>query len=157
MARLPKVLVSLFMVFALILQASASSACAIGCLLGVCGSKQVVTIHLDHDKDHGGSCCDHEKDESSFHDHGSAAQIGSEHKDSCGCPSFASCTSTVSSVTQEARVQASHDDLPVILPVTLALTFRIVEFPEPGYYSNDSSPPLLGEYAPDHGRAPPVV
>lgn len=157
MARLPKVLVTLFMVFALILQASASSACAIGCLLGVCASKQVATVHHDHEKDHGGSCCDHEKEESVAHDHEGWAQIGPQHKDFCGCPSIASCTSTVPMQKQEARVQTPNVDLPVNLPATLALIFSIAEDPEPGYFSNDSSPPVLGEYAPDHGRAPPVV
>ena len=157
MARLPKVLVALFMVFALILQASASSACAIGCLLGVCASKQVATVHHDHEKDHGGNCCDHEKDESSDHDHGGLAQFGSEHKDSCGCPTMASCAVVVPKQKQEARVQTPNVDLPVNLPATLALTFSIVEVPEPGYFSNDSSPPVLGQYAPDHGPAPPGV
>ena len=70
---------------------------------------------------------------------------------------MASCAVVVPKQKQEARVQTPNVDLPVNLPATLALTFSIVEVPEPGYFSNDSSPPVLGEYAPDHGRAPPVV
>lgn len=157
MIRTPKVLVTLFMMFALILQASAGSACAIGCLLGTCGSKQIATVHQDHDDDHG-SCCDHEKEESGAHDdHEGAPQIGSDHKDPCGCPSFASCNAAVPTAVQAARVQVPNIDLPVILPETLTLKFDPVTVPEPGHFGNDSSPPLDGEYAPDHGRAPPVV
>lgn len=157
MTRLPKALVTLFMMFALILQASAGSACAIGCLLGVCGSKQVSTDHQDHEKDNGG-CCDHELGESAAHDdHGGAPQIGSEHKDSCGCPSIASCSAIVPTAIQAERVQVPNTDLPAILPETLVSTFDPVTVPEPGHYGNDSGPPILGEYAPDHGRAPPVV
>ena len=157
MTRLPKVLVTLFMMFALILQASAGSACAIGCLLGVCGSKQVSTVHQDHEKDYG-SCCDHEKEESGAHDdHDSAPQIGSVHKDLCGCPSIASCSATIPTVIQAERVQSPNVDLPVTLPETPTLIFCLVSIPEPGHFGNDSSPPLVGEYSPDHGRAPPVV
>jgi hypothetical protein len=157
MVRLPKVLVTLFMVFALIVQASAGCACAVGCLLGVCGSKHAATVHQDHEKDHG-SCCDHEKEElESDRDHDNAPQIGSDHKDSCGCPSFASCSSAVLTTPQVAKVQVPNVDLPVILPETLTLTFEPSTVPEPGHFGNDSSPPILGEHAPDHGRAPPVV
>lgn len=156
MNRFPKVMVTLFMMFALILQASAGSACAIGCLLGVCASKQVSTAHEDHDKDHG-SCCDHEKEELSHdRENDSAPRIGSDHKDSCGCPSIASCSSAVLTVPQVARVQVHNVDLPVILPETLTPTFGPITVLEPGYFGNDSSPPIFGEYAPDHGRAPPV-
>jgi hypothetical protein len=157
MMRLPKALVTLFMMFALILQASAGSACAIGCLLGVCGSKQVSTVHQDHEKDNG-SCCDHEKEESAAHDdHDGAPQIGSEHKDSCGCPSIASCSAIVPTAIQAERVQVPSNDLPVTIPETLFATCDPVKVPEPGHFGNDSSPPVSGDYAPDHGRAPPVV
>ena len=157
MTRLPKVLVTLFTMFALILQASAGSACSIGCLLGICAAKQVSTIHQDHEKDHG-SCCDHEKVESGGHDnHDTAPQIGSVHKDSCGCPTMASCSATVPTAIKAARVQVPNIDLPVVLPETLTSIFGPITVPEPGYFGNDSSPPVLGEYAPDHGRAPPVV
>ena len=157
MQRLPKVLITLFMMFALILQASVGSACAIGCLFGACGSKHAANVHQDHDDDLG-SCCDHEKEESGAHDnHADAPQIGSDHKDSCGCPSIASCTAAVPTAIQVARVQVPNIDLPVVFPETLVPTFALLAVPEPGHFSNDSSPPVLGEYAPDYGRAPPVV
>ena len=157
MVRLPKVLVTLFMMFALILQASAGSVCAIGCLLGTCGSKHVSTVHQNHEKVNG-SCCDHEKEESAANDdHDVFPQIGSDQKNSCGCPSIASCSATIPTAIQEEKIQVPNSDLAVILPETLVPTFYPVSVPEPGHFGNDSSPPVLGEYAPDHGRAPPVV
>ncbi len=157
MPRLPKVLVTLFMMFALILQASAGSVCAIGCLFGGCGSKQVLTTHQDHDDDHG-SCCDHEKNEFQGRSvHGNTSQIASEHKDACGCPVMASCDSAVPSTSEMARVQVTNVDLPVILAETLTINFARLRVPEPGHYGNDSGPPLRRPIDSLSSRAPPVA
>ena len=150
-------MVTLFMMFALLVQASAGSGCAIGCLLGVCGSKQVSIVHQIHEKDKG-SCCEPEVERSAAHgEHDGFPQIGSEQKDSCECPSIASCSAIVPTAIQAERLQVPSTDLPVIWSETLVPTFYSVSVPEPGHFGNDSSPPVLGEYAPDHGRAPPVV
>ena len=157
MIRLPKILVTLFMMFALILQASAGSACAIGCLLGVCGSKQVSIVHQIHEKDNG-SCCEPESERSTARDdHDGFPQINSAQKVSCGCPSMVSCSAIVPTAIQAERIQVPNVDLSVIWPETLVPTFHPISVSEPGHFCNDSSPPVLGEYALDHGRAPPVV
>ena len=156
--RLPKVLVTLFMMFALILQASAGSACAIGCLLGVCGSKQVSTVHQDHHQS-GGGCCDHEEQESKYQgEKGNIHRVSSAHNDVCGCPNLANCNLAIPTSTHEASgVQVPNIDLPVILAETLTPTFGAIKIPEPGHYGNDSGPPLcltIGSLSP---RAPPVA
>lgn len=155
MIRMPKTLVALVMTFALFVQASAGCACAISCLTTASGSHSETSHHQDAKTD--GDCCDQDKHPDSDNHHGLGHDQGSGPHEKCGCPTVSSCDSDVPpSITANLSFAPTFDFV-AVLPEPLELNIQPNQNQNPGYFGNDSGPPLRVPPAFCSPRAPPVA
>lgn len=149
MIRMPRTLVALFMAFALFLQASGGSACAVRCLLGSCESN----AKQDQSSKDSGCCADGQQD--THHGAEEKNQHKTGHQAKCDCGVMSSCDNPAPVAVNIAFLP--QFDSPGILPEPLEFAQGMSQVQEPGHYGNDNGPPPAGPKYASFGRAPPVL